>query len=200
VDRRKGAVRQVEDEPVTARLVERAVSRRPAVRLVTAATAEDGVRLARAERPDLVLVDLQLPDASGYDVVQRLRSDPATRELPLVAVTASAGVERDGFEDVLTKPVDVGRLLELVAERAPADVRGAAAADRLRDRDIVEAVPHGIVLLDTEGLVLDVNPATERILGYGRAELLGQPCGPFTHPDDHRAEEPLLVAVLRGER
>ena len=65
-------------------------------------------------------------------------------------------------------------------------------------REIVEASPHGIALLDTEGLVLQVNPATERLLGYGRAEILGRPCQPFTHPDDHELELPLLEAVLRG--
>ena len=77
--------------------------------------------------------------------------------------------------------------------------RTPSAADSFRDREIVEAVPHGIVLLDREGCVLDVNPATERILGYRREEIVGKPCGPFTHADDHRAEEPLLAAVLSGE-
>jgi PAS domain S-box-containing protein len=64
--------------------------------------------------------------------------------------------------------------------------------------EIVAAVPRGIALLDLEGLVIEVNPATERLLGYGRAEIIGNPCQPFTHPDDHEVETPLLEAVLGG--
>jgi PAS domain S-box-containing protein len=65
-------------------------------------------------------------------------------------------------------------------------------------REIVSASPHAIALLGTDGLVLEVNPATERLLGRGRREILGKPCEPFTHPDDHELELPLLDAVLRG--
>ena len=66
------------------------------------------------------------------------------------------------------------------------------------EREIIEASPHGIVLLDLEGVVLEVNPAMERLLDYGRDEIVGNPCGPFTHPDDHEAELPHLEAVLEG--
>jgi PAS domain S-box-containing protein len=65
-------------------------------------------------------------------------------------------------------------------------------------RKIIEASPHGIVLLDLEGLVLEVNPAMERLLDYDRAEIVGNPCAPFTHRDDHKAELPYLEAVLDG--
>ncbi len=190
---RPPTVLQVEDDPVNARLIERALARRPGVRLVSATTVADGLRLARDERPALVLVDVHLPDASGYELVRRLDGD-----VPVVLVTADSTAAADGVE-VLTKPVDVARLLELVDLHAPTVERTPSAADSFREREIVEAVPHGIVLLDREGCVLDVNGATERILGYRREELLGNPCAPFTHPDDHRAEEPLLAAVLDGE-
>src|SRR4051794_3032116 len=65
-------------------------------------------------------------------------------------------------------------------------------------REIVEAAPYGIVLLDLDGRVLEVNRATEQLLGYDRAEIVGKPCEPFTHPEDHAAELLLLEAVLRG--
>ena len=66
-------------------------------------------------------------------------------------------------------------------------------------REIVETSPHGIVLLDLDGLVLEANPAMERLLDYSRAEIVGKPCKPFTHPDDHEAELPFLRAVLEGQ-
>jgi PAS domain S-box-containing protein len=74
---------------------------------------------------------------------------------------------------------------------------GASLANELHE--IVDASPHGIVLLDLEGLVLDLNPAMERLLDHRRDEVVGHPCGPFTHPADHEAEWPLLEAVLLGE-
>ena len=66
------------------------------------------------------------------------------------------------------------------------------------EREIIEASPHGIVLLDLEGVVLEVNPAMERLLDHPRDEIVGNPCAPFTHPDDHAAELPHLEAVLEG--
>jgi two-component system cell cycle sensor histidine kinase/response regulator CckA len=67
-------------------------------------------------------------------------------------------------------------------------------------RLIVQEAPVAIALLDLEGVVLQVNPATERLLGYTREEILGRPWTPFTHPDDYATELPFLEALLRGER
>jgi PAS domain S-box-containing protein len=64
--------------------------------------------------------------------------------------------------------------------------------------EIIRAAPHGIALLALDGLVVETNPAIERLLGYDRSDLVGKPCEPFTHPDDHATELPLLDAVLRG--
>ncbi len=67
-------------------------------------------------------------------------------------------------------------------------------------RLIVQEAPTAIALLDLEGLVIEVNPATEQLLGCSRDEILGEPCEPLTHPDDHLVERPLLTALLEGER
>jgi PAS domain S-box-containing protein len=69
-----------------------------------------------------------------------------------------------------------------------------------RYRRMVEIAPHGIALLDLDGLILDVNPAIERLLGRPSAEILGLPCTPFTHPEDHERELPLLEETLAGRR
>ena len=70
--------------------------------------------------------------------------------------------------------------------------------DGRMEREIIECSPNGIVLLDIEGTILEVNPAMQRLLDRGRAEIVGHPCAPFTHPDDHEAERPSLEAVLEG--
>jgi CheY-like chemotaxis protein len=76
-------------------------------------------------KPDLILVDLQLPDFDGYEVLRRLRADPLTRDLPCIALSANAmpeDVRRGmgaGFADYWTKPIDFGILLAALKKRFP---------------------------------------------------------------------------------
>jgi CheY-like chemotaxis protein len=115
----------VEDSSPNAVLVSRILARRGDVRLLAAATGEEGLRLAREQRPALVLVDVRLPDMDGSEVVRRLREEPATSSVPVVAVTG--GVEKEqldrlqagGVVDVLYKPFDAGRLLSVVSRALP---------------------------------------------------------------------------------
>jgi len=110
----------VEDNPGNLALVARLVERHPAIRLITAPSAALGFELARAHRPDLVLTDLQLGDASGYTLLERLRGDAATRAIPAVAITANAmpleeaRAREAGFAEFLTKPIDIDRFDELL--------------------------------------------------------------------------------------
>lgn len=82
-------------------------------RTLEAMTAADGIALAAEYRPDLVLMDIQLPDADGVSALQRLRAEPSTRSIPVVALTAfvmQADRERisaAGFDGYLAKPIDV---------------------------------------------------------------------------------------------
>lgn len=96
-------------------------------RTLEAENAEDGLALARAERPDLVLMDVQLPGMDGVEALARLRTDPLTADIPVVALTAFAMREdRDrllavGFDAYLEKPIDVRefpRQVEAVLARA----------------------------------------------------------------------------------
>jgi two-component system cell cycle response regulator DivK len=82
-------------------------------RTLEAETAEDGLALARAERPDLVLMDVQLPGMDGVEALGRLKTDPLTADIPVVALTAFAmRDDRDrllavGFDAYLEKPLNV---------------------------------------------------------------------------------------------
>jgi two-component system, cell cycle response regulator DivK len=82
-------------------------------RTLEAMTAAEGVKLAVEHQPDLVLMDIQLPDADGISALQQLRGEAATRAIPVVAFTASV-MESDrqrlaaaGFDGYLAKPIDV---------------------------------------------------------------------------------------------
>jgi len=94
-----------------------------------ATTGEEGVRLARERRPDLVLMDIQLPGISGIEALRQLRADPATSAIPVLAVTASV-MEQDrrqitaaGFDAYVGKPINLKDFLEAV-RRALAGERG----------------------------------------------------------------------------
>jgi CheY-like chemotaxis protein len=93
---------------------------------MTGAAALEGVRTAH---PDLVVLDMQLPDMDGYEVLAAIRADPATAGLAVVAVTAYAMVgDRDealeaGFDGYLSKPIDPSTFAASVAAYLPAAVR-----------------------------------------------------------------------------
>lgn len=88
--------------------------------VVTATTGETALHLAEHNQPDLILLDIQLPDISGTEVAQRLRKLPATTKIPIVALTALARIEdRDrildsGCDDYLTKPYELEDLQAIV--------------------------------------------------------------------------------------
>ncbi len=85
-------------------------------------TGEEGVRLAREHEPALVLLDIHLPGIDGIETFQRLRADPATAAIPVIAVTASAmpddraRIKAVGFDRYLSKPINIKLFLETVGE------------------------------------------------------------------------------------
>jgi two-component system, cell cycle response regulator DivK len=83
-------------------------------------TGEEGVRLAQASRPALILMDIQLPGINGMEALRLLRADAATRDIPVMAVTASAMTQdrqkimSAGFDAYQTKPINVREFVEAV--------------------------------------------------------------------------------------
>ncbi len=121
----------VEDNPANVELMEELLSSFDGVRLVTAATGEQALALLADLRPSVVILDINLPGMSGFDVLKQIRAMPARAGVPVVALSASA-MDRDlkraedaGFARYLTKPVNVDVLLSTL-ER----LLGAEARDR----------------------------------------------------------------------
>ena len=118
----------VEDNRLNAKLVRDVLLAR-GYRVAESTTAEDGLKLARAERPDLILMDIQLPGMDGRQALAELRRDPITRSVPVIAVTASVmPMERKeilaaGFDGYQSKPISVKELLaeveRLIARSGP---------------------------------------------------------------------------------
>lgn len=139
----KGTILVIEDETDILGLIRHHLER-DQFRVVGAGSGEDGVRIARREPPDLVLLDLMLPGMDGLEVCRVLRSDPATRQVPIVMLTARteesdvvAGLEL-GADDYITKPfrprVLVARLRAVLRRR---DTEAAESAESIVYKDLV---------------------------------------------------------------
>ena len=108
----------VEDNPANLQLVVQVLARRPNMRLLSARTGTLGIELARTSRPDVILMDINLPGMSGIQAMQILRADAATAHIPVVALSANAiprDVERGleaGFFRYLTKPIKVNEFMD----------------------------------------------------------------------------------------
>jgi signal transduction histidine kinase/ActR/RegA family two-component response regulator len=115
-----GTVLYIEDNLSNLRLLERIIARRPGVTLLSAMQGSRGLELARDHRPDLIILDLHLPDLAGGEVLARLQADPDTKAIPVVILTADATsgqrsrLLEQGARAYLTKPLDVRQLLTLV--------------------------------------------------------------------------------------
>ncbi len=110
----------IEDNPANMALMKRIAETRQGVQLIGAPQARLGLDLARVHRPDLILLDLHLPDMSGHDVLEELRRDPDTKPIPVVIVSADATPEQmelllaSGAQSYVTKPIDIGSMLRLL--------------------------------------------------------------------------------------
>jgi PAS domain S-box-containing protein len=117
-----GALRilHVEDNLANLALVEQILARHQEIELIAATLGGLALELARRHKPDVILLDMHLPDMSGIDVLGRLRADPITTEIPVVVVSADATAERlerlhaARVAAFLTKPIDVRELLRVI--------------------------------------------------------------------------------------
>jgi PAS domain S-box-containing protein len=123
--RLRGTVLLVEDNPMNARLLERALAGHPELRLLHAPSGQLALDVAALHHPDLVLLDLHLPDLHGREVLARLRADPRTADTPVLVVTADVHARRCealaalGPRAVITKPFDLAALLEEMERALP---------------------------------------------------------------------------------
>jgi|GEM_PF-2169971 len=108
----------VEDEPANLLLVQQLITQRGDIKLLSAINGDQGIEMARAHHPDVILMDINLPGISGFDVLHLLRKDPATASITVMALSANAmpldvkkGLKA-GFFRYLTKPIKVAEFMD----------------------------------------------------------------------------------------
>ncbi len=110
----------IEDNLANVRLVQRILAQRGDIETIVAIQASLGLELARAHLPNLILLDLNLPDMPGVEALRRLRADPVTASIPVVVISADATagqiswLRQEGAVDYLSKPFDIKRFLDIV--------------------------------------------------------------------------------------
>ena len=118
----KRTVLYIEDNLSNLTLVQEIIAEQPEIELLAAMQAQLGLDLARKHRPDLILLDLHLPDLAGAEVLAQLRREEATRDIPVVVISADATARQidrlmaAGAHAYLTKPLDITELSQVVEE------------------------------------------------------------------------------------
>jgi CheY-like chemotaxis protein len=112
----------VEDNEMNRDMLSRRLMRK-GYEIVLALDGAQGVEMARSESPDLILMDMSLPVMSGYDATRKIKADPHTRGIPVIALTAHAMSDdrnqamQAGCDDFDTKPIELSRLLKKIAQQ-----------------------------------------------------------------------------------
>jgi signal transduction histidine kinase len=140
--------------------------------VIDAADGLEGVRLAIAERPDLVLVDLNIPGLDGYEVTLRLRSEPGARRVPIVAITAEGDKETSlavGCDGFIQKPIDARKFASQLREylggyREPMMSTPDMTGERLR-------IQSGRIVAHLETKVAELSAAYERLRDIERLRI-----------------------------
>jgi CheY-like chemotaxis protein len=110
----------MEDNPANLRLVQKIITKYSDLELLAAHLGKLGLEIAKTHHPALILLDINLPDLDGFEILRQLQDDPATRDIPVVAISANAmewDIKRGldaGFVDYLTKPLDIPKFLAVI--------------------------------------------------------------------------------------
>ena len=194
-DEARACVLVVDDQPLNIALVKQFLGSQ--YRVLSALNGQDALELCRTQLPDLILLDVMMPDMGGYEVCTRLMDDVATRHIPVIFVTANHGPDEEahalslGAVDFIAKPLNP----IVLQARVRTQVVLKRQSDQLRDNEarlllaasVFSNAREAIVIADAQGTITDVNETFCRITGYSRSEAIDQNLG-FMQPVQGRAE------------
>ncbi|GAB1490154.1 response regulator [Opitutaceae bacterium] len=159
----------VDDQPINVQLLKRKLERE-SITVVTAYSGQEALDQVAAERPDLILLDVMMPDMDGIEVCQRLQSQESTRSIPVMFITARSSKEGKleglgvGAVDYITKPID----LDETFARIQTQLRFVAINREMIDlqRRLVEARRAATIGAVTQGIAHNLNNLLGVVIGY----------------------------------
>ena len=159
----------VDDQPINVQLLKRKLERE-GIQVSAAYNGAEALQLVKREKPDLILLDVMMPDMDGIEVCQRLQADEATRSIPIIFVTARTSKEGKieglgvGAVDYITKPIDLDETLA----RVQTQLRFVAINREMIDlqRRLVEARRAATIGAVTQGIAHNLNNLLGVVIGY----------------------------------
>jgi PAS domain S-box-containing protein len=148
-----------------------------------AATGTDALRLARELKPEIMLLDVRLPDISGIEVCRRIKTDPDTASILVVQTSATftEGSDRirgleGGADAYLTEPIEAAELIANIR----AIMRLRKAEQQVREREawlktVMSSIGDAVITTDLEGRVTSINPVAQQLIGWTDTEAKGRP-------------------------
>lgn len=128
----------VEDNPANLMLVEQIIEGHPHITMLSARDGNQGIALARAHLPDVILMDINLPGMNGFQALKLLREDQKTKHIPVIAISANAmprdvekGIEA-GFFRYLTKPIKINKFMYALGDALNLSAKELLNADDAR--------------------------------------------------------------------
>ena len=181
----RACVLVVDDQPLNIALVKQFLGGQ--YRVLSALNGTEALELCRSQLPDLVLLDVMMPDMSGYEVCKRLVDDIATRHIPVIFITSNHGPDEEahglslGAVDFIAKPLNP----VVLQARVRTQIVLKRQSDQLRDNEarlllaasVFSNAREAIVIADAQGMISDVNETFCRITGYSRDEAIHQNIG-----------------------
>lgn len=193
------------DDDEAARYVKSRVLRQAGYEVVEAATAVDGLAIVRDAQVDLALIDVKLPDISGLDLCRLIKTDPKSRGLPVIQISAVFVTELDeliglahGADMYLRYPLDplvLTTVVETIVKLLRAN--SAVLGQHERTRNLIRQSTVGIAQCDLDGRFVQVNERFCEIVGYSFFDLRGKTFLDLTHPDDREASRQLFEQMAR---
>lgn len=186
--RREAAILIVDDAPANLELLRKLMTEQ-GYQTYVAPSGERALAIAQRAQPDLILLDVMMPDMDGFETCRRLKQNPLTQRIPVIFMSAKTDTEDvvAGFDigavDYIGKPL---RMAEVCARvRAQLQIRSNSEtqeeqAERLRT--IVNNMAEGLLIIEADGRIQYTNPACDHYLGYRENELAGRSIGELLSP------------------
>ena len=177
-----GRVLIVDNDPVTQKYCASLLEKQCGYEITLAHSGQEALELVERVEPDLILLDVMMPEMNGYEVCRRLKSNPDTSAIPVIFITAR-GEEEDiitgfhaGGSDYVTKPFSQEVLLARVTTHLKQyrNHRRGESLSRNRLLKVMRSLNEGMIVTDRRGVITEVNSVVVRMTRYSRDQLIGQ--------------------------